>query len=150
MYEAKTRHWPAETESVNLLNALARATKQLDTLVAHGHQIAVEHGFTGATIGEEIALMHSELSEALEEHRAGRLPDAFFYSLKDGRVFDRPEDAGLDRLDLKPCGIPVELADVLIRVFDFCGKHKIDLARAVREKMIYNDKRPFRHGGKKL
>lgn len=34
-------------------------------------RIAVEHGFTDASVGEDIALMHSELSEALEDHRHG-------------------------------------------------------------------------------
>lgn len=32
-------------------------------------RIATAHGFTGSTVGEDIALMHSELSEALEDHR---------------------------------------------------------------------------------
>jgi len=36
-------------------------------------KIAKEHGFKDASIGEDIALMHSELSEALEDHRAGKL-----------------------------------------------------------------------------
>lgn len=34
-------------------------------------RIATEHGFTEATVGEDVALMHSELSELLEDHRAG-------------------------------------------------------------------------------
>jgi hypothetical protein len=34
-------------------------------------RIANDHGFTDATPGEDIALMHSELSEALEDIRAG-------------------------------------------------------------------------------
>lgn len=82
---------------------------------------------------ELIALMHSELSEALEEVRNGRGPDEV-YEGKDG----------------KPEGVPIELADVLIRIADACGEFRIDLGAAVERKMAFNATRPHRHGGKKL
>jgi NTP pyrophosphatase (non-canonical NTP hydrolase) len=117
----------------------------LTALRDEAHQTAVDHGFTGATIGEEIALMHTELSEALEDHRAGKAPNEVWYLDK---------TAGAETPDYhegyKPCGIPSEMADVIIRVLDFCGKYKIDIERAVLEKMAYNRTRSFRHGGKKL
>lgn len=96
---------------------------------------AVRHGFTDATVGEDIALMHSELSEALEEYRAGRKPDETYFNP------DKPA---------KPEGMPAELADVVIRVMHFCGKHGINLGKAVLEKMAYNESRPYKHGGKVL
>lgn len=82
---------------------------------------------------ECVALMHSELSEALEEYRNAN-PD-IYYSQK-----------GDD--DKKPEGIGVELADVIIRILDFCAKDKIDIGHALKIKIDYNEGRPYRHGGK--
>lgn len=50
---------------------------------------------------------------------------------------------------LKPEGIPSELADILIRVLDVAAYHQMDIARAVADKMAYNETRPMRHGGKR-
>lgn len=78
-------------------------------------------------------MVHSELSEALEDYRNGLKPDV---TLKD--------DGG------KPYGIPSELADVVIRVADMCGYYNIDLEAAVKAKLEFNRTRPYRHGGKVL
>jgi len=97
------------------------------------HNLAIKKGWwtEPKTFGDVIALCHSELSEALEEFRNGRKPTEIYYS-----------DGG------KPEGIPIELADVVIRVFDFCGKEGIDIESAILEKHNFNKTRPTRHGGK--
>lgn len=127
----------------------------LNVLRDEALRIAREHGFNEASVGEEIALMHSELSEALEDFRAGRKPAEVYYEgkYKGAVVTDlSAEDAKSfhGQQPLKPCGIPVELADVIIRIGDFCGKHGIDLETAVKQKLAYNKTRPHRHGNKKL
>jgi NTP pyrophosphatase (non-canonical NTP hydrolase) len=69
--------------------------------------------------GEMIALMHSELSEALEGIRKDSMDDHLRY--------------------LK--SVDVELADCLIRIFDYCGARKIDIENAYQEKRLYNARR---------
>lgn len=100
------------------------------------HALAREKGWydqpTPRNFGELIALVHSELSEALEEYRAGRYYSAVY------------ANEGSE----KPEGIPIELADALIRILDLCGYYQIDVEDAVERKHAYNRSRPRRHGGK--
>lgn len=102
-------------------------TKTINALCKRAYYTSRDHGWKHDNDGQAIALMHSELSEALE---AMRKPDK--------------KDEHLPHLD--PVGL--ELADVIIRVFDFCGARGIDLGTCIKEKMAYNDKRPMKHGGK--
>ncbi len=82
---------------------------------------------------DHIALMHTELSEAVEEYRHEHEPNEMYY-----------------RDDGKPEGIPAEFADVLIRVLDSCAHYGIDIQKAFDEKMAFNATRPSRHGGKRI
>lgn len=97
--------------------------------------IAADKGFhtLGATLGDRLALVHSEVSEALEAYReSGSTTEAW------------------EREDGKPEGVPSELADVVIRVLDLCYVEGIDLQEHVQSKLAYNAGRPHLHGGKKL
>ena len=69
--------------------------------------------------GEVIALMHSELSEALEADRKG---------LKDDKLPHRD-------------GREVEFADCIIRILDTAASLGFDLAGAIIEKNRYNKQR---------
>lgn len=107
---------------------------ELNKIIKKAGENAKEKGWwdKAPSFGEFIALCHSELSEALEEHRNGQPVDLTYV------------------VDGKPEGIPVELADVVIRIFDYCHNKGIDLEEALAVKMAYNSTRPYRHGGKAL
>jgi len=111
-------------------NPKPRPTPTLNDLAAEVHAVARSKGFWKADRNkyELIALMHAELSEAIEALREGNL--------------EQWDDKG------KPEGCVVELADALLRILDFAAAYDLDIERAVRTKMEYNKSRPYRHGGK--
>lgn len=98
------------------------------------------------TFGDRIALMHSELSEALEEYRNGVPVGKIYY--KNKHLTPMADYTDETPATEKPEGIPIELADVVIRIADFCGKYEIDLDRAIKIKLAHNKTREKRHGGK--
>ena len=110
---------------------------ELTNLICRAHETARSKGWWDGnperTFGDQIALMHSELSEALEEFRNGHALDEIYTS--EGN---------------KTEGVAAEFADVLIRIFDTCGRYGIPLATALEQKMAFNETRPRRHGGKVL
>ncbi|WP_342439997.1 hypothetical protein NSS79_15325 [Paenibacillus sp. FSL L8-0436] len=123
----------------------------INALVKAAHVNAIRKGWwdEDRSFGEIIALIHSEASEALEDYRKGNHPGNVWYErrLPEGGIQTVLE---MERSTDKPCGIPSELADIVIRVFDVCGRYGIDLEEAIQEKMTYNTTRPQRHGGKVL
>lgn len=112
----------------------------IDELVKEAHATALEKGWwePPKTVGELLVLLHSEISEALEEYRNDHAVYEVYHNELDRSFIKKPE------------GVPIELADVVIRIGDMCGYFGIDLESAIKAKMIYNKSRPYRHGGKTL
>lgn len=117
----------AEQSSITSEEIIALAG---NSLVHYCHQAARNAGWwtdlrTGAPLDPiadknlvlaKLALVHSEVSEAVEGHRK-----------------DREDDHLPQRLSIE-----VELADAVIRIADLCGALGLDLGGAIAEKMAYN------------
>lgn len=90
------------------------------------HGLAIESGWwqegdkeNPLSIPSKLALVHSEVSEAMEAHRK---------DLNDDHLPNRK-------------GFEVELADAVIRIMDLAGAYDLDLGGAIAEKLIYNTQR---------
>lgn len=129
----------------------------LNKLAQRINDTAKAHGFweSNRNFGEMIALAHSELSEALEEHRSGREPE--YFQINGEQVWRVDDGSGSDwstangeatytGVLAKPEGVAVELADCIIRCLDTMHSLGVDIDAVVARKMAYNDSRPYKHG----
>lgn len=94
------------------------------------------------SFGDWCTLMHTEITEAYEEYRDGHpLTEIYYSSLAD-------DTGGMVQAPLKPEGVPIEIADLLIRVLHLCAHLGLNPGALIAQKMAYNETRPYRHGGK--
>lgn len=141
--EAKLWAWNHYNEKMQLYVKPTTLADAVNMLVDACHGASVKGGWwhdlvTGEPLQrnklEMVALIHSEVSEAVEGIRKG---------INDDHLPDYPME-------------DVEMADALIRIFDYIGGHKLQSAYALVDKLEYNanraDHKPenrVKDGGKK-
>lgn len=146
----------------------------LTDLIKDIHQNAKNHGFwkKDHKLSTVISLIHSELSEALEFERAkgnlneqgidhlhhytGKVTSLELVEEYDGfpevvqatEIISNTPTEGCK----KPDGVLPELADVVIRVFDYVGHLEMEeeFVNMLIEKHLFNKTRPPLHGGKEF
>lgn len=101
--------------------------KQWDKVAKQIYKNAVEHGFWKGEVndGERMALIHAEISEALEALREGN-----------------PSSNKI----MEFSNLEEELADAVIRIMDYAFGKDLDIAGAILAKIEYNKDREFMHG----
>ena len=136
------------------------------TMVAQSYANAAAHGFwdepeTVETIPSKLALIMSEMAEALESYRNPKSDQMMPVPLAVVEAIVNVGDNGMSALAAiaemeqlylrwreKPRGFDIEIADALIRIFDLCGAKGIDIEDALRRKALYNTGRERMHGRK--
>lgn len=119
----------------------------INKLAQEIHENAKSKGFYDGekNIGEMLALIHSEVSEALEADRKDRYCNVSIYTLN--QIIDSDnfpeyyEHAVKGRFE-------EEMADIVIRVMDLCAFKNIDLENHIKAKMKINSLREYKHGKK--
>lgn len=121
LYFAKQRNKQLYKENKQLKRELVKSSKDpiVSKLCHRAFVTAFDKGWYDGSESNAVylALIHSEVSEALEADRIG-----------DYENFQE------------------ELADICIRVFSFAGANNIDLEKRILEKMESNELRPYMHG----
>ena len=136
---------------------------KLNEFAAEVHALAAEKGWWEPvpSFPEVIAMVHCELSEAIQEYRDGA-PNLYYSCFAAGNsgCFCGKETVdcyyaktasgteGCPYRGEKPLGVAVELADAILRILDYCAFAGIDIESVLEEKHEYNKGREYRHGGK--
>ncbi len=101
--------------------------KEWERIAKKIYKNAVNHGFwkEEPNDGERMALIHAEISEALE-------------ALRDGN----PSSSKI----IEFSSLEEELADAVIRIMDYSFGKDLDVAGAIIAKIEYNQSREYMHG----
>lgn len=102
-----------------------------DLALANAEKGFWEEGHNSLIIPTKLALIHDEVSEALQVHR--------------NRYGDGPENKS-GMTDDQEAEFTEELADIVIRTLDLAGHYGLDIGGAIDSKIKKNRSRPPKHG----
>lgn len=119
MIDLTRAQFETECDTLAVKTDFIRAWEALAKHVSAREEISFKQDGREYNVGEKIALVHSELSEALEAYRK---------NLMDDHLCDRP-------------GLEVELADAIIRIMGIDRHLMMAVGEACIEKAVYNDHR---------
>jgi NTP pyrophosphatase (non-canonical NTP hydrolase) len=127
--------------------------ESLNCLAKKAYETAKSKGWHNNPVafGDAIANIHGEVSEAFEEYRNGHKLNKIYTQCEMEEIKERGGGGcGVCKYcpANKPEGIPIEFADIIIRLLDSCAEYGIDIDAAIKVKMAYNETRPIKHGGK--
>lgn len=113
----------------NMDNSKQSFVENFEAFAKEMYDNNVNKGFwpENRNIGEALALVHSEISEALEGLRQGNPAD--------------------DKIPQHSC-MAAELADAIIRIMDISQGLKLNVGQAIVDKHNFNLTRPHKHGKK--
>lgn len=94
-------------------------------------------------LAQSMMLIVTEISEAVEADRKDRRCVADISKIASEEIFNTEAFKN----EVKDT-VEDEIADVVLRVLDFCGANGIDIDSHIRAKLRYNETRPFKHGKK--
>ena len=121
----------------------------LNDLSIECHERSRSNGFWDkpSNVGEKLMLIVSELSEALEADRKSKhstnINEIEWHN--DWHLKDESKDKEIFLKLIKDTHED-EIADVFIRLFDYCGGMNIPIGDHIAAKISYNSTRPYKHG----
>lgn len=86
------------------------------------HKLAIEKGwYDGGKRGKKelLLLLHTEVAEAVEDYRRKRMKTS--ESIQGFREFRQDGSPVTNSAVMKPVGFPTEIADIVIRAYDYKG-----------------------------
>lgn len=150
MANDKTIKTPEEAD--NFVFGASVLESSLDALRKAVHDGNVRRGFYDKepSVCEQLALIMTEGAEAIEADRRGKHADIKKFDEEVLKL--NPDDPEYDtkfvelfKTHIKDT-VEDEIADILIRVMDYCGWKDINITKHVLLKLNYNSTRPYKHG----